>query len=70
MSYHTEPVSERDGYTILEVSDIAADGSARVAWIEVVCPNGKHVLCDSVEAAEAFIDAKLSSAQSSPPPAT
>jgi hypothetical protein len=59
MTRKTEAVSERDGYTIVEVSDVASDGSAQITWIEIVCPNGKRVLCDSVDGAEAFIETKL-----------
>jgi len=60
MRRRTEAISEHDGYTIVEASTIATDGSVARTWIEVVCPNGAHKLCHDVEGAEAFIKSRLS----------
>ena len=59
MTRKIEPVSEREGYTILEVSQIAPDGAVLRSWVEVSCPNGDRKLCRGVDDAEAFIDAKV-----------
>ena len=59
MTRKAEPVSEREGYTIWEVSQIAPDGSVLRSWVEVSCPNGDRKLCRGVEDAEAFIAAKI-----------
>ena len=64
MRRKAEAISQHDGYTIVEASAIAKDGSVARTWIEVECPNGDHKLCHGIEDAEAFIDARLERSRS------
>lgn len=59
MPREIDVLSERSGYQIIEVSEVAPDGDVLQTWIELIRPTGEHLPCVSVEAAEEFIDAEL-----------
>lgn len=59
MQRDIDVLSERNGYRIVEVSERASGSDALGQWIEIIRPNGTHVPCASIEAAEELIDAEL-----------